>query len=112
MITLQTVFEKEPDEEGKGGKGRRVAVDTSKGDLVEFLSEALKNRAVADLRLEYFKADFLTKALASEPKLAEWKGRIKVKESREYVARRKRFLEAEHDVEILRTLLGTHSIKG
>lgn len=90
----------------RGDKLVLVEIETARDDLLAYLSTALQHRRDAFLRARHHKSDSVAKLIAANPKLAEWKAKTEVTSTKEWIRRRKDLDDAEHDVEILRILLG------
>ncbi len=90
----------------EGEEAVTVGEATPRPTLVELLSLALKARRDATIRRRYHDGDFITKAILHDNKAAEWKLRRRLEASSGWVERRKNLFDAEHDVEIIRILLG------
>jgi hypothetical protein len=92
--------------EDDDGKPIVLTPDDTRETLVMFLSAALQKRRDAFLRYRHYIKDSIAKQIAINPKLAEWRCKTQVESSKEWLRRRKAYDDADHDVEILRTLLG------
>jgi hypothetical protein len=95
-----------------GEESATIDETTSRPKLIELLSLALKARRDAVIRRRYHDGDFITKALLQDNKAAEWKLRRRLEASAGWVERRKNVFDAEHDVEIIRTVLGNEFAGG
>ena len=84
--------------------------ELSRTELTAHLSTALQNRRDAYLRLRHFRSDSVFKLITTNPKLAEWRAKVQIESTKEWVRRRKDFDDAEHDVEVLRVLLGVNVV--